>query len=115
MSEIHAIDLLTKETGVIIRGLQNGNAMAIDTVNMKLYFEDKNDIFRANFNGTGLEVVLKNAYVQKMAIDRTGRRIFWTHSNQGRIYVAALDAKWRRGIINTQNNPRDIAVDPTAG
>ena len=116
MPEIHAIDLLTKETGVIIRGLTGSdNAMAIDMVNMKLYFENNNDISRANFNGTGVEVVLQNADVTKMAIDCIGRRLFWTNFFQRRIYVAALDAKWKRIITNTKKSPHDIAVDPTAG
>ena len=89
--------------------------MAIDMVNMKLYFRYGYNIYTVNFNGTGVELVLQNVDVEKMTIDWIGRRIFWTDLFERRIYVAALDAKWRRIIIKTLNKPHNIAIDPTAG
>ncbi len=90
--------------------------MAIDIKNEKLYFEDNNGISSANLNGTGVEVIIKNANVHKMAIDWIGRRIFWTQSNLNEISVASLNGKERRLLIQTSPyQPFGLSVDPTVG
>ncbi len=90
--------------------------MAIDIKNEKLYFEDNNGISSANLNGTGVEVIIKNAYVYKMAIDWIGRRIFWTQFNLNGISVANLNGKERRLLIQTwPYQPFGLSVDPTVG
>ncbi len=114
-TEILAIDLLTNRTGVVIRGLEDSDAIAIDTVEMKLYFNDNNDILRAHVNGAGIEVIIKDADPNKMTIDWRGRRIFWTAAPPNRIYVAKLDGQERRVLTNTITRPRGIAVDPNSG
>ena len=75
-SEIHAIDLLTHDTTVVIRALKGSNGMAIHIKDMKLYFVDNYGISRANFDGTGVEVIIKNADFYKMPIDWYGDRKF---------------------------------------
>ena len=82
---------------------------------MKLYFENNSHISRAHINGTNVEVIIKNAKVNKMAIDWIGRRIFWTESSSKRISVADLDEKERRVLANTIKSPRDIEIDATTG
>jgi hypothetical protein len=115
-SEIHAIDLLTHDTSVVIRRLKNSEAMAIDMKNEKLYFEDNNTISSANLDGTGVEVIIKKADVWNMAIDWIGRRIFWTQYNPDGIFVANLNGKERRLLIKTSPYlPDAIAVDPIVG
>ncbi len=114
-TEILAIDLLTNRTGVVIRGLEDSEAIAIDTVEMKLYFNDNNDILRAHVNGAGIEVIIKDADANKMTIDWRGRRIFWTAAPPNRIYVAKLDGQERRVLTNTITRPNGIAVDPNSG
>ena len=90
--------------------------MAIDINNKKLYFEDNNAISSANLDGTGVEVILKNANIRKMAIDWIGRRIFWTQSNRNGISVANLNGKERRLLIQTSpHKPFGLSVDPTVG
>ena len=112
--EIQAIDLLTHRTG-IFRGVTDSNAIAIDTVEMKLYFDDNDNIFRAGVSGTGVEVVMKDANVNKMTIDWIGRRIFWIGSRINQIFVANLDGQEKRVLTNTNTSSQSIAVDPTSG
>ena len=113
-SEIHVVDLLRNKTGLLIPSLQS-SAIGIDTVEMKLYFENNSHISRAHINGTNVEVIIKNANVNKMAIDWIGRRIFWTESLSKRISVADLDGKERRVLANIIKSPRDIEIDATTG
>ena len=92
--------------------------MAIDIKNEKLYFEDNNTISSANLDGTGVEVIIKNANIRKMAIDWIGRRIFWTrpYRRPYGISVANLNGKERRLLIQTSPyEPFGLSVDPTVG
>lgn len=94
VSEIYAIDLLTTDRTIVMRGLNDSYGMDIDTVDMKLYFRDGNNISSANFDGTVKRVILKNAKVFRMAIDWIGNRIFWTeYPWEKRIFVANLNGK----------------------
>lgn len=118
-TEIHAIELLTQSKIVVISGLQ-GRKMDYDTVTKKLYFQNGNNISRANYDGSGVEVIIQdlNATVNSMAIDWIGRRIFWTvNSARSRIFVAKLNGKEKRMLVlNTSIvEPLAIAVDPNEG
>ena len=118
-SEIKAIDLLTHDTTVVFPALKykrRQHAMAIHTMDMKLYFGENGGVSRANLDGTGVEVILKNANVYRMAIDWIGRRIFWTkYPWEKRIFVVNLDGKERRQLMNTETHAFGIAVDSTVG
>ena len=107
--------MLAHATDVVIGGRGGSSAIAIDTVEMKLYFEDNKKISRAHFDGTGIEVVIKDVNIYDMAIDWIGRRIFWTTSSDQHIFKANLDGHGRREQISTITRPRGIAVDPTSG
>ena len=97
---------------VVISGL-GGRAMDIDTVDNKLYFQDGNGISRVKLDeNICVEVFVKNASADDMAIHWIGRRIFWTESEVKRIFVAKLDGKERKVQINTTGNPYGIALDP---
>ena len=112
-NRIHAVDLLTDQRGIIMSALSYSNAIEIDTVEMKLYFEDYGHIkVRDNKD---VNVIVANANVEKMTVDWIGRRIFWTEKYESRISVANLDGKERRVIANTSGKPREIAIDPISG
>ena len=109
-SEIHAIDLTTLNTTVIIGGIA-GRTMDIDTVDNKLYIADDNSISRVNLDDICVEVILQNVSVGDMAIDGWARRIFWTEYLEKKIFVADLGDKKKRVLINTMNYPSRIAFD----
>ena len=115
MDDIHAVHLLTERKGVVTSMPQYSESIAIDTVEMKLYFENRNAIWMREINRVEEKVIIKNANVEKMAIDWIGRRIFWTESSSKRISMATLDGKERRVLTNTVRNPRGIAIDSTSG
>ena len=113
--DIQAAHLSTERKGVVTSGLQYSEAIAIDTVEMKLYFESNESIWMREVNRVEVKVIIKNANVEKMAIDWIARRILWTESSSKRISVATLDGKERRVLTNTVRNPRGIAIDSTSG
>ena len=115
MNEIRAIDLLTLDTTVVISGL-TGVAMDIDTVDKKLYFRKGNNVSRANYDGSSVEVIAQNAELYRVRVDWKGRRIFWTKSGSNKdISMATLNGQKRRVLRATENEPYDLAVDSNAG
>ena len=87
--------------------------MDIDTVDKKLYFVNGNNISRANYDGSSVEVIVQNAEPYRVRVDWKGRRIFWT-SNVN-ISMATLNGQERRVLRTTENRPRDLAVDSNSG
>ena len=117
-SEIKAVDLLTHDVTRVADRLGNDDGLAIDIKEKKLYFGDGNgSLSKANFDGSCRKVILKNAKVDKMAIDWIGRRIFWIKSTLGekRVFVVNMDGKHERTLTSTQEVPWSIAVDPNVG
>ena len=116
-SEIEAVDLLTHDVTRVADKLGNGYGLAIDIKERKLYFGDGNgSLSKANFDGSGRKVILKNAKIYKMAVDWIGRRIFWTKSTgEKRIFVVNMDGKHERTLTSTPQVPDGIAVDPNVG
>ena len=120
-SKIEAIDMLTHDATRVANRLGIGNGLnaglGIDIEDKKLYFGDGNgSLSKANFDGSGRKVILKNAKVHKMAIDWIGRRIFWTkYPWQPRIFVVNMDGKHERTLTSTPDWVYGIAVDPNVG
>ena len=118
-SGIHAIDLLTHAKTGVIRELKWNRGMAINTVEMKIYFGNGRSISRANLDGTGAEVFLQtDDDVWKISVDWIGGRLFWVknpYSSGNQIFVVYLDDKDRRSVTTTSSWKFDIAVDPTVG
>ena len=114
MTEILAIDLLTLDTTVVISGL-TGWAMDIDTVDKKLYFCKGTNIFRANYDGSSVEVIVQNVKPYRLRVDWKGRRIFWTNDGNNDISIATLNGQERRVLTTTDYSPLDLAVDSNAG
>ena len=89
----------------------------IDTVGKKIYFTESLYIRRANFDGTGKEIAVKDATPYDITIDWIGRRIFWSvlaGSISGKVNVESFDGKARRRLI-TASYPDLVKVDPIAG
>ena len=116
-NEVKAIDLLTVDTILVVRGLKYDDPMSIsiDTIENKFYFKNGTDIARSSLDGSDPEVFLKKADPEYMTIDWIRRRIFWTHWNQRKILVANLNGKEKRVLKVTQYRPWSIAVDPIVG
>ena len=116
-SEIEAVDLLTHDVTRVADKLGNGYGLAIDIKERKLYFGDGNgSLSKANFDGSGRKVILKNAKIYKISVDWIGRRIFWTKSTwKKRIFVVNMDGKHERTLTSTPEEPDGIAVDPNVG
>ena len=114
-SEIRAIDLLTLDTTLVIRGL-TGGAMDIDTVDKKLYFRKGKHISRTNFDSIGVEDIVQDVEPYTVRVDWKGRRIFWTKSNGNKeISVATLNGQERRVLRTTENVPYNLALDSNSG
>ena len=111
-SEIHAIDLTTLNTTVVIGGLARG-MMEIDTVDNNLYIAGNNSISRVNLVDMCVEVILQNVSADDMAIDWIQRRLYWAEYSKKQIFVANLDGKNRTVLINTTSYPSGIAMDAT--
>ena len=105
--------MLTLDTRFIISGLTS-RAMDIDTVDKKLYFRQGNNISRANFDGSSVEVIVQDAKPYIVRIDWKRRRIFWT-SDDVQIFTATLNGQERRVFRTAENKPYDLAVDSIEG
>ena len=116
-SEIEAVDLLTHDVTRVADKLGDGYGLAIDIKEGILYFGDGNgSLSKANFDGSGRNVILKNAKVYKMAVDWIGRRIFWIKTGSDKhIFVVNMDGKHERTLAITPEVPYGIAVDPNVG
>jgi hypothetical protein len=111
-SEIHAIDLTTLNTTVVIGGLERGT-MVIDTVDNNLYIADNNSISRVDLDDQDMcvEVILQNVSPVDMAVNWIQRRLYWTEYSKKQIFVATLDGENRTVLMNTTSYPSGIAMD----
>ena len=89
--------------------------MDIDTVDKKLYIGNGNNISRANYDGSSVEVIVQNAEPYRVRVDWKGRRIFWTNDVNNDISLATLNGQERRVLRTTENRPVDFAVDSNSG
>ncbi|XP_028418865.1 low-density lipoprotein receptor-related protein 4-like [Dendronephthya gigantea] len=112
---ILVVDLTTLDSTVVVNGKGNISRLDIDMKNKKIYFADnRQDIRRANYDGTYEEIVVTDARTWGLTIDWIGRRIFWGDPWKQTIEVATLDGKDSRKLIKTLQ-PFDLAIDPIDG
>ena len=88
--------------------------MDIDTVDKKLYFRQGNNISRANFDGSSVEVIVHHAEPWRVRVDWKRRRIFWISGDE-KIFTATLNGQERRVFRTTENTSYDLAVDSIEG
>ena len=107
--------MLTLDTTVVISEL-TGRAMDIDTVDKKLYFREGNNISRANYDGSSVEVIVQNVDPRRVRVDWKGRRIFWITLGYNEISMATLNGQERRVLTTIDTHqPLHLAVDSNAG
>ena len=118
---IKAIDLATLHATVVLSGLEDVewyNNLAVDYVDMKLYFNRRWRIARANFDGTNMEIITSQDNINTFALDGIGRRLFWVYFGNHRnrnIYVGSLDLKFKRRLLSHDTWITTLAVVPNEG
>ncbi|XP_028394968.1 LOW QUALITY PROTEIN: uncharacterized protein LOC114519101 [Dendronephthya gigantea] len=119
ITNLHILDLNTLTRTNVLRGLDRAVPIGIDTKQQHIYFGEHTLglIYRVNYDGTSKTLIMKDVvYVEGVAIDWIGRKMYWTTYKSGTIEVATLDGKFRKVLLNTGlEYPRGMAVDPIAG
>lgn len=82
-------------TGVFINGL------AIDNSGQKIYFTDNGFIRRCNLGGTSIENVYQDASDQPFQITYHGGFLYWTGTQTGYLYRAAVGSSLTATIISS--------------
>lgn len=92
-----------------------------DVKTQSIYYSGgkKNAIERIRLNGTKKELVkvLPEMNCEGLAIDWTGRNLFWTDEGLGTINVFKLDDPVKQKVLITDKiyHPRSIVLDPKNG
>lgn len=87
--------------------------MDIDIVDRKVYFSDKDDIKRANFYGTNVEMFIKNAKAKDMTIDWICRRLLYVDGGE---IIYMIDLYDKNAVeFKTKSYLNQIAMDPIKG
>ena len=73
---------------------------------------------RSDLNGSSVEEVITQGLntTDGLAIDSTGRKLYWTDSGTNRIEVSTLDGRMRKVLIwEDLDSPRAISLHYDAG
>ena len=90
--------------------------IAIDVIGDKIYWATRDDIQRANLDGTHVEIVVPGLdEPENIAIDVSGGKIYWTEDHDPRIQRANLDGTNVQDIITELYRPYGIALDVSGG
>ncbi|XP_041433100.1 low-density lipoprotein receptor-related protein 2 isoform X2 [Xenopus laevis] len=113
---------------LILQGLSIVAALDFDRVESRLYWIDagRRVIERMFLNGTNKETIINSDVPagEGLAVDWIGRKIYWLDSSKDCLYVADLDGRFRKKLIDRcidANNtfcfqyPRAIVVHPRKG
>jgi sugar lactone lactonase YvrE len=88
-------------------------AVALDIAGGKIYFARlvAGDIQRANFDGSGQEILVHNPDPDGIALDLAGGKMYWTNLLNGDIRRANLDGSGEEILIQGLSLPGFIALD----
>lgn len=92
-----------------------------DVKTQSIYYSGgkKNPIERMKLNGTNKEsiIMLPEMNCEGLAIDWTGRNLFWTDENLGTVNVFKLDDATKQKVLISDRvyHPRSIVLDPKIG
>lgn len=92
-----------------------------DVKTQSIYYSGgkKNAIERMRLNGTKKELVkmLPEMNCEGLAIDWTGRNLFWTDEGLGTVNVFKIDDPTKQKVLITNRvyHPRSIVLDPKNG
>ena len=90
--------------------------IAIDGINSKIYWATRDDIQRANFDGTNVQDVVTGLdEPEDIAIDVSGGKIYWTIEHGDRIQRANLDGTNVQDVVTGLDRPYGIAIDISGG
>jgi low density lipoprotein-related protein 2 len=118
---VRAIDLNEQLEMTIARNFIELSSIAYDWSDRKLYVSDTiaNKVYRMNFNGTQLTVLLDEdrvQYIRALAIDWIGRKLYQL-TTIPEIRVCDLNGQNGISLLNSRylSQPNYLALDPTVG
>jgi hypothetical protein len=108
--DIYSANLDGTNATPIISGVY-GYALAVDTQNDKIYFDDQNDVQlkRANLNGTGVEMV-DDTDTRIYGIVFDDGKLYWSGRDSGEIYISDLDGSNQEALKSGLASPRGIFI-----
>ena len=91
-------------------------SIAIDVISDKVYWASRDDIQRANLDGTHVQNVVTGLdEPENIALDVAGGNIYWTEERDHRIQRANLDGTNIQDVITGLYRPYGIALDKLGG
>ena len=90
---------------------QNIKNLAIDPFEQKMYFISGVVVTRANFDGSGKEIIRTSGVIGVFALDSVERRMYWVNAYGYRIYKGNMnftEGKDTFLYVSTKN----LAIDP---
>lgn len=101
---------------VVATGLNRPLEVAVDPVDLRVYWSDDNVIRRVKLDGTSAEdfLVDRNA-VLGIDVDAAGRQLYWVEGGSNEVYRANLDDGLPVLIRAGLRSPRSIRVDSVLG
>ena len=88
-----------------------GYAVAVDTVNSKVYFEDQRVLKRANLDGSNIETVdAKSTRIYGIEIDNKENKLYWGGRDSGELNRSNLDGSNKEILKSGLGSVRGIAL-----
>ena len=85
--------------------------IAMDVRGSKIYWASRDDIQRANLDGTNVQVVVRLDGPENIAVDVSGDKIYWAIGYGDRIQRANLDGTNVQDVVTGLHRPYGIALD----
>ena len=88
-----------------------GYAVAVDTVNSKVYFEDQRVLKRANLDGSNIETIDdKSTRIYGIEIDNEENKLYWGGRDSGELNRSNLDGSNKEILKSGLGSVRGIAL-----
>jgi hypothetical protein len=121
-AKIAVVDLTSVYSTPVIEGL-NQSAKSygweIDPVERKMYFENFQQIYGSNFDGSGKQLVSderENSFISLFTLDWIGKHLFFVKSfERDRIMTSTLNFTFIRTFLIKNKTISSLAVDSNAG
>ncbi|XP_076032620.1 low-density lipoprotein receptor-related protein 4-like isoform X2 [Oratosquilla oratoria] len=100
-------------------GLVSVMALDIDPVTGDIFYPDSNlsVIFRSSLQGRGIKKLITSGIsaVEGLAVDSTGRKLYWTDLHRKSVEVSEMDGSNRRVLFYDLDRPRAIVTHYPTG
>ena len=96
----------------------NPRGIAVDPANGKILWADLHQVYKANLNGSGVEVVVTTApgtLIWGVAVNPATQHVYWTEYNTGRLPRTDYFGGGFVNIQTTLSNGTYLAIDIAAG